>query len=417
MDAPEVQIDYTWLWRLLKRYWIMIVGVTVVCGGLGAYKAHAIKEQVQYVAGVQVLINQKNQPTKVEAVNPAHVMGTFRDLASNEGLLHKAQKALRRDGMHDVVTHDLRRAIMVDFKEESQVLVISAQTDNPKRSELFARYVAKAFQKEYKNTVNGYQIEKINATPQVEKMGGGHKGGLKWLVLGLAGGFIVSFALAFVLDLTDKKIRSSRAVAKLGLTDLGRMGQAGAEPENTRIIQANVDLVNTGKSLVVTAPAGNIGQADLALNLAELWAKKGKQVLLVDGDLRHPQLAQRLGVTADSGLNEMTTADDLVPVATTTANLHLLPAGKALAADQESKFDRDTMQKVLEKLTGQFDHVVVVTPALTTDASAREWVACVTGTVMVVQNNVTTVDDIREAMAALALGKATVLGYVMNSEK
>ena len=75
------------------------------------------------------------------------------------------------------------------------------------------------------------------------------------------------------------------------------------------------------------------------------------------------------------------------------------------------------MQKVLEKLTDQFDHVVVVTPALTTDASAREWAACVTGTVMVVQNNVTTVDDIREAMAALALGKATVLGYVMNSEK
>lgn len=219
------------------------------------------------------------------------------------------------------------------------------------------------------------------------------------------------------MDLTDKKIRSFRAVAKLGLTDLGRMGQASAEPENTRIIQANVDLVNTGKSLVVTAPAGNIGQADLALNLAELWAKKGKQVLLVDGDLRHPQLAQRLGVTADSGLNEMTTVDDLVPVATTTANLHLLPAGKALDADQESKFDRDTVQKVLEKLNGQFDHVVVVTPSLTADASAREWAACVTGTVMVVQNNVTTVDDIREAMAALALGKATVLGYVMNSEK
>lgn len=428
MDTPEIQIDYTWLWRLLKRYWIMILGITLLCGGAGLLKSQGKKEvqaQPQYIAGVQVLVNRTENSSDTE--NPAKIVGTYRDLVYNDGVLSDAVKLLNRKNIVNVNTAELHGAITVISRKKSQVFTLSAQADSEKKAEYFVTSVAQAFQKKSKNLVTGYEVEVLDKKPWLTSSApeeAREEGGLKWIVLGLAGGFIISFGLAFILEMTDKKIRSSRAVDKLGLAELGHLnltaGKGNDTAEDYRVVQANIDLTNTGKSLLVTAPVSNIGQTDLALNLGRLWAKKGKRVLLVDANLRQPQLTQLLGVDGDYGLNELfaiTEAGTPAPVATATANLSLLPAGHALAAEQESKLDIAELKQLLGELAEQFDHIIVAGPALLTDASVREWAACVAGTVVVVKNNQTTIDDLNETMAALKLAKANVLGYVMNKGK
>ena len=59
------------------------------------------------------------------------------------------------------------------------------------------------------------------------------------------------------------------------------------------------------RSLLVTSPAANPDQAPTIANLAAIMAEGGRQVILVDGDLRRPELHDLFGVDNGTGLSEV----------------------------------------------------------------------------------------------------------------
>ena len=103
--------------------------------------------------------------------------------------------------------------------------------------------------------------------------------------------------LAVIAESDDLANRS-----KDGVDDLGQAAEA------MRTLRTNlrfVDVDNPPKSLVVTSANQGEGKSTIAANLARVLAKAGQPTVLVDGDLRRPQIANVLGLDPSVGLTEL----------------------------------------------------------------------------------------------------------------
>ncbi len=142
-------------------------------------------------------------------------------------------------------------------------------------------------------------------------------------VLGLIAGLAFGLLAAFMRDILDRKIRSSReAHDELGLPVLGRIGtkafgsvgQAGGlqpmspqDLESIRVLRTNLSFFETDEPLrtvLVTSGLAEEGKSTVAASLAAASAAVGQRTLLVDCDLRRPMLADRLGLQRSPGLAE-----------------------------------------------------------------------------------------------------------------
>ncbi|WP_338434104.1 Wzz/FepE/Etk N-terminal domain-containing protein [Ligilactobacillus saerimneri] len=394
MDTAKTQIDYARLWRVFKRYWVMIVGITVVFGGISFYKAQKDSNQSHYTAKTQVLVSQtKTASQKENEADSTVPMGTYRDLASNEKVVKNVEKILKKKHI-DITAEELRKVTTVEFQDQSQVFSISVQTVDKRRSQLIAKYTAQEFQKEFKNIVNGYDVKVLNDVPQVERESSDRKD-LKIIVVATVAGFILSSGVALLLDLKDKKIYSDKDIRSIGLSTLGQFSSKVAMNDDFtdyQMICANIDLVKNGKSLLVTTL--NEEENSLAFELAKMWASKEKKVLFVDG-------SSTRGHYEDDAIQE-----------TEVSNLWMT----SLQKYSNDKLDIADKKNMLTSLEKRFDWIVIDAPSFQHNAEVREWSVSVDGVVLIIKKNSTQIDELMDSIEVLNLGRAKILGYVMDKQ-
>jgi capsular exopolysaccharide synthesis family protein len=101
-----------------------------------------------------------------------------------------------------------------------------------------------------------------------------------------------------------------------------------------RFLRTNVEfatIAHGGQVLLVTSANPLEGKSTTATNLAVAMAKAGRRTLLVDADLRSPTLHLQFGVTNNTGLTTLLSADDVdfrqVLCPTAVTGLTLIPSG------------------------------------------------------------------------------------------
>jgi tyrosine-protein kinase len=143
-------------------------------------------------------------------------------------------------------------------------------------------------------------------------------------VIGALIGLVVGLLIAFVRDSFDRRLRGARDIEdELGLPLLGHvsadaMGRAVVsnnghkvlteqDLESFRILRTNLeflDVDNPARSVVVTSGLPGEGKSTVSTALAATSALSGKRTLLVECDLRRPQVADRFGLPDGPGLAE-----------------------------------------------------------------------------------------------------------------
>ncbi len=143
-------------------------------------------------------------------------------------------------------------------------------------------------------------------------------------VIGALLGLLLGVIAAFVRDSMDRRLRkpadfeSAFALPLIGnirKQSLGKVAYAtnGAgkldqlDLEAFRILRRNVEFLDQERAptlILVTSAVAEEGKTTVAGSLAFVLAAAGKRTLVVDCDLRRPDLAGRLGVEVSPGLSE-----------------------------------------------------------------------------------------------------------------
>lgn len=158
------------------------------------------------------------------------------------------------------------------------------------------------------------------------------------LVLGALFGLIIGVMLAIVRERLDKRLRDERQVRNIfdGVPVLASLPDASGErkvmsrmAEAFRTLESNVSFMAVDRptrSLLVTSASERESRAATAANLALASAERGKEVLLIDGELRRPQLSRTLQMSAARGVsNYLATSSG--PLSDFRERLDLTPEG------------------------------------------------------------------------------------------
>jgi Mrp family chromosome partitioning ATPase len=257
------------------------------------------------------------------------------------------------------------------------------------------------------------------------------------MALFLAAGFALASGVGAVLIRGgfDRRIRSKEQVRRsTGLDVLGILpratGSASLSETTERPHQPFSQFVRALRTLVLTAATGpryaavgvvshgcGEGRTLLAGNLASAIASAGQPVTLLDADLRNPVLTTSLAPTADWGLCELALtrgvdATDLqIPL---DAMLSFIPAIGAQRGYDPNLFtgSPETLQAISGLAVTRT--VIVDLPPLSISADATALGAALTGVIVIVALNQTTVDELSDLVRTLQDRGVRVIGIVLN---
>jgi protein-tyrosine kinase len=154
-----------------------------------------------------------------------------------------------------------------------------------------------------------------------------------------------------------------------------------------------------------------------ALGAAQTGA--GERVILVDGNLEHPEIHELLGVEAHPGVHEVCT--DGTPVnsaiqGTELENLDVLSAGRVLSGST-GYLNSLRFQEIVRELKGHYDLVVIDCPPLSSGHGATHLPSEEALTVLVVAASETGREVIEGARHELSLMGADAIGIVLNRRR
>jgi len=176
---------------------------------------------------------------------------------------------------------------------------------------------------------------------------------------------------------------------------------------------------NGWRTLAITSPTAESGKTVVAINLAISIAQHtNRSALLVDLDLRRPQIAVSLGLPADVSLNQVlagTTAVENAMVNPGIPRLVVLPTLRAIPGSAET-LASGKVAALLRELRERYDDRVLVLdlpPVLAADdvLAVLPQVDCV---LMVVGNGTSTRKEIDESISQLS--KSQLLGVILNKD-
>ncbi len=286
------------------------------------------------------------------------------------------------------------------------------------------------------------------------------------LALALVGGGTLGSVSAFAVDKFDRRVKSLRqaevvtglptlaAVPLIGTRELasrakrGRQELSNYDPNAVRMLPAamqpplmryvldeptslfaesvravrlaiqRVARTEPVKTIMVSSSIDGEGKTTLAVNLALSLAAVGMRTILVEGDLRNPEMSRSLCPRASVGTIEVAAGQArfaqalLVDRAT---GLAVLPSPPRQKSDGISEFVfSDAMSNMLEQLRQHFDYVIVDAPPLVPLVDARALAENADRVVLAIRWDSTPQDVVAQALGTLAPDYDRVLGTVLT---
>ena len=286
------------------------------------------------------------------------------------------------------------------------------------------------------------------------------------LALALFGGVGIGSVLAFAADHFDRRVKSLRqaeeitgvptlaAVPMIGPRELagrairGRQALSTYDPnamgmlapalrpplmryvleEPTSLFAESVRAVRLAiqrasrtapvKTVMVSSSVDGEGKTTLAVNLALSLASLGMRTVLVEGDLRNPEMSRSLCPRARIGAIEVATnraGFDKALLVDRATGLAVLPSpsSQRTLANNEFVFS-EAMSNILDRLRQHFDYVIIDSPPLIPLVDARALAEIVDRVVLTIRWDSTPQDVVAQAFGTLALAYDRVLGTVLT---
>lgn len=284
------------------------------------------------------------------------------------------------------------------------------------------------------------------------------------LMLGIVAGLLLGAGAAWLVEMLDnvfhsvEDLKNQTGMPLLGVIPFSKVLKKGAPGENSeavglllpegeaaittqnsrintrynasqftesfRSFYTNIRLLSTDmpiRSLVISSSTPAEGKTVISLHLAQAAAAMGQRVLLVDADLRRPQIHKRLDMPNMRGLTNLISSEDLdfhevIQNSPQEENLYILTAGQ-IPPDPTRLLSSDKMQTLMADFQSAFDLVIYDTPPLVGFADASILATPTDGVILVVGLGKTDRYPLMQALDTLRISGTPILGLVANGVK
>jgi receptor protein-tyrosine kinase len=194
-----------------------------------------------------------------------------------------------------------------------------------------------------------------------------------------------------------------------------------AVAENLRTIRSRLSLnwLNESKRnvLAVVSPDASDGRSWFAANLATVFAQAGERTLLIDADMRRPRQHQLFGTESNPGLSALLTGRagrEIIRRVHPRFRLSVLAAGTPPPNPQEL-ITRNIFDVVIERLTQQFDLIILDTPPASESADAELLAARAGAAVLLARLNHSKEKVLTDTAQSLTRYGVQIVGSVVNA--
>lgn len=435
-NAMGLQVELKDYWRTIRRRWLIVVlclGATTGAAAFLTWSSTPI-----YASSAQVFVS--TTPSDTADAYQGGLFATQRvtsyaDLVDTRQLAETVADNLGGDADPG----ELRDAVSAEVVPETVNLRITATDPD----EFRARDIAQAYAEALSDLVAiletppGRRDALITASivddaavapTQVSPRPARNLG------LGVMLGLLLGVGAAAVRELFDTSISSADDIA--GVTASPVLGNINADPaaerapsevlrsatpwaEAFRVLRTNMQFVEVDSNqrvFVISSALPGEGKTTVVAYLAVTLAMAGQRVALVDGDLRRPQVAQRLQLDPSVGttsvlIGKVTMAEAMQRYGDTP--LDVLTAGPRPPNPSEL-LQSAAMRDLMTELREHYDMVLIDSPPLLPVTDAALLAAQADGLVAVVRHGKTRRDQLQHALERVGQVDAKCAGIVVN---
>ncbi len=261
-----------------------------------------------------------------------------------------------------------------------------------------------------------------------------------WKKMFAGGGavFLIPFGLALLWEIRVRRISDSQSledsahlpiIGEVAALPVRRVGSSTKRiSHGTWMFEESIESLRTSlmvderlrdaKVFAVTSAKSQEGKTSVAAQLAVSIARStGKRTVIVDGDMRSPDLHNIFDISVDdAGLAEVL-ADECSladAIATTrTAHLDVLPAGQ-LRCTPHSLVGNGHFKGFLNELKKEYDYIVLDTPPLLAAAESVVMAKHADASLLCAMRDTSRLDQVRKAYQRLDQASANPIGVVLS---
>ncbi len=168
------------------------------------------------------------------------------------------------------------------------------------------------------------------------------------------------------------------------------------------------------KLFAVTSYSKGEGKSTVSANLAISFSKMEKKVLLVDCDLRRPNIHNIFKIENQAGLSnvigKMVEFEEVIH-RNVLPNLDILPSG-TIPPNPSELLCSPKFTNLIKKLYEEYDYIIFDTPPIGVVADALLLKDLIAGFVVVLRERSTTHGDVQNILDSMKLADAKILGFV-----
>ena len=419
-----------------NRWWLVILATVI---GLAAAVGITSREAKQYSSSVTFFVATPSaEPGQAYQANlyAQALVNSYVKLLSSDEL---ARRVIEQAGLH-ATPHAVAAEISGTAGLNTVLLTATATDPTPAGAVRLSSAVATAFGPMVSSLNNNYNTTASRSPIVLSVVSGptnpvkvAPRRALNYLV-GILLGLVIGLALAALRELLDKSVRSDEQVAAAGtgvLASVSRIRRYWTLPliggdrghsilaEEMRQLRTNLQYMQMDRPLKVIAVVSSEaaeGRSTVAINLALAFAGAGRQTLLIDADLRKPQIAEYLGIEGAAGLSGVLAQQVGLDTALQTwgeQKLHVLTSGPLPPHPSELLGSRQ-MADLVARLRSEFDTIIIDTPPLRPVTDGVTAALLCDGAIVVVCNGRTSRAQLGRALQVLRAVDVPVLGAVRN---
>ena len=262
-----------------------------------------------------------------------------------------------------------------------------------------------------------------------------------WLLFGIFISMITGVVSAFIADQIDNSIKSESDIERfIKYPIIGALPYLdelkGKEPyrllgilnstssqvyvEMLRLLRTNLKysfIAKEGKVLLVTSTGENEGKTTLSASLAYILSITGAKVLLMDADVKKPNIHKLFKSEQTPGYTELLIDDNLdsgqIIKNTGYDNLFFMTAGRQ-PPDFAELLDSPKSKSLLESFKGKFDYIIVDSPPVGIISDAAILSSLVDGVLFVVKANGYPREHVLRSIKSLSSVNAKITGIVLT---